>query len=101
VVMSPSLPEGARQMARILKQGVITGNIDPFGGRLIDTDGNVRNTGEKSLSVEEIMHMDYLVENVAGRIPAYDELLPVSQQLVRHLGLYRDQIPPQHEEGKP
>lgn len=101
VAMSPSLPEGARQMARILKQGVITGNIDPFGGVLVDTEGNVRNTGEKPLSVEEIMNMDYLVENVVGHIPTFDELLPVSQQLVRHLGLYRDQLPPQHEEGTP
>lgn len=101
VSMSPSLPEGAKQMARILKQGVITGNVDPFGGKLVDQAGVVRNTGEKPLSVEEIMHMDWLVENVEGHIPEYDELLPVSQQLVRHLGLHKDQIPPQHEEGTP
>jgi len=99
VSFSPSLPEGARQMGRILKQGVVAGTIDPFGGVILDNKGNLRNEGNRPLTAEEIMNMDWLAENVDGYIPAYEELLPVSQQLVRHLGLYRDQIPPQHEEG--
>ena len=32
-----------------------------------------------------------------GSIPQFDELLPVSQPLVRELGLYRDKIPTEKE----
>ena len=41
------------------------------------------------------MNMDWLCENVVGEIPRYDQLLPKSQALVRVLGLYRDDIPPE------
>ena len=37
--------------------------------------------------------MDYLVENVTGSIPTFDEVLPDSQSIVRKLGIYRDTIP--------
>jgi len=101
VAMSPALPEGTKQMAQILKQGIISGNIDPFDCVLVDQDGRVRNENQRRLTTEEIINMDWLLENVEGSIPAFDELLPVSQQLVRLLGLYRDQIQPMPEENIP
>ena len=48
--------------------------------------------------MEELMHMDWLVDNVEGSIPTFDELLPQSRELVRVLGIYRDMIPPKAEE---
>lgn len=100
VGINDSLPEGCKQMAHILKQGIIAETIDPFGGRLIDTAGNIRSHGDRTLTAEEIIHMDWLVENVEGSIPEYDELLPVSQQLVRLLGLHKDRIQPQVEDAE-
>ena len=45
--------------------------------------------------------MDWLCDNVEGTIPAFDELLPNSQEMVRLLGVYRDKIPPETEEETP
>ena len=42
---------------------------------------------------DELLKMDWLCENVVGTIPAFDELLPHAQQMVRELGIYRDQLP--------
>ena len=42
--------------------------------------------------------MDWLCDNVVGRIPSYDELLPISQPTVRMLGIHRDQIPDVQQE---
>ena len=36
--------------------------------------------------------MDWLCENVIGQIPSFDQILPMSQNMVRELGVYRDQI---------
>jgi hypothetical protein len=37
--------------------------------------------------------MDWLCDNISGEIPSFDQLLPISQGLVRELGIYRDSIP--------
>ena len=35
--------------------------------------------------------------NVEGSIPAFEELLPMSREIVRLLGVYRRMIPPEKE----
>ena len=97
VTLNPDLPDGIKQLAQILRQGLMDGDIDPFRCRLLDQAGNVRNNGEKTLSAEEVMNMDWLLENIEGSIPAYDEILPVSKQLVQVFGLHRNQITPNPE----
>ena len=97
---SSKLPEGVRQMAQILRRGLIDGSIDPFARRIVAQDGTVKNDGSRSFTPEELLHMDWLCDNVIGSIPAFEELLPISQPLVRELGIYRDTIP-KEKEGKP
>ena len=41
--------------------------------------------------------MDWLCDNVLGEIPQFDDILPMSKNLVRELGIYRDQIPAEKE----
>lgn len=98
IALNDSLPQGVKQLATILKQGITGGTIDPFACRMVDQDGVVRVQEGRCLSAEEVIHMDWLLENVVGSVPAFDDLLPVSQQLVRILGLHRDQIKPETEE---
>lgn len=95
VRLAQDLPEGVAQLAKILRQGVMDGSIDIFHRRIISQDGMIRNDGSQWFSPEEILHMDWLCENVDGAIPAYSEVLPMSQSIVRLLGIYRDQIPPE------
>ena len=95
VEMCEDLPTGVRQLADILISGVSRGRIDPFHCRMIDQEGTIRNEGGAHPSPEEIMSMDWLLNSVDGSIPSYDELLPISRDLVRLLGLHRDQIPQQ------
>ncbi len=41
--------------------------------------------------------MDWLCDNVDGELPPFDSLLPRSQGLVRLLGIYRNNLPPEKE----
>ena len=95
VEMCEDLPAGVRQLADILISGVSRGRIDPFHCRIVDQQGIVRNEGGSYFSPEEIMNMDWLLGSIDGKIPEYDELLPISRELVKLLGLHRDQIPQQ------
>ena len=73
------------------------GSIDPFFRRIVAQDGTVKNDGRYRFSPTEILHMDWLCENVIGTIPAFEDLLPSAQPLVRELGIYRDKIVPEME----
>lgn len=97
VKLSERLPEGVRTMANLLRRDLQCGILDPFRRKLVTQDGTVKSYGERSLTTEELLHMDWLCDNIVGSIPTYDQVLPIAQSMVRSLGLYRDQIPPEKE----
>ena len=95
--LSDKLPEGVRQMALLLRKGLEDGVIDPFLRRIVAQDGTVKNDGTHRFTPEQLLHMDWLCENVIGDIPPFEEILPISRNMVRELGIYRDKIPPEKE----
>ena len=97
VALSDRLPEGLRQLVNMLRRGLKDGSVDPFRRLLVSQEGKVINDGSRSLSMDELLHMDWLCQNVEGRIPAFEELLPYAQPTVRELGIYRDSIPMEKE----
>lgn len=92
VQLSDELPDGVRALAELLKSGLAKGEIDPFRGRISDQNGVLRCDGKTGLSPEAISKMDWLCDNVDGTIPGFDELLPGAREMVRLLGLYRDDL---------
>ena len=97
VTLSKHLPEGLRQLAWILRKGLQSGTIDPFKQLLVAQDGTIVNDGSRSLTTDELLHMDWLCNNVQGSIPPFEDILPYSQAMVRELGIYRDSIPMEKE----
>ena len=88
VNLAPYMPEGMKVLADMLKAGIVSGNLDPFKRRILDQQGNVRNDGTRGFSPLELLHMDWLCENVEGSFPKYEDLLPVSRPMVDLLGVY-------------
>ena len=97
VNLSDKLPEGIRSLANMLSRGMADSLIDPFRRRIVAQDGSVKNDGSHIFTPEELLHMDWLCDNIIGEIPPYEDILPVSQKMVRELGIYRDQIPAEKE----
>lgn len=97
VRLADSLPAGLKQLCNILREGLRNGTLDPFHRKLIDQSGRVMNTGKKTLTPEELLHMDWLCENVDGSIPDFDEIAPFAKDMVRELGVRRDTIPMEKE----
>ena len=92
---SPDLPEGVHTLAQILQGGIRSGALQPFRRLIRAQDGRVVNDGSRSLTMEEILKMDWLCDRVDGRLPAYGELLPAARPTVRRLGVNRKLIPPE------
>ena len=97
VQLSDDLPDGIQSLAKMLMEGISSDFIHPFRTRITDQSGTLRNEGSHDFSAAELMQMDWLCDNVDGRIPAFDELIPESRDTVRLLGLYRDEILPEKE----
>ena len=95
VQLMESLPDGPRELVRLLRAALTHGELAPFHRRIADQTGAVQNDGERWLAPEEVLHMDWLCANVHGSIPQYDELLPMARPMVRLLGLYRETLQPE------
>ena len=97
VKLSDHLPDGVRTLAEILRKGLQAGAIDPFRRLITAQDGTVISDGSRSLTPDELLHMDWLCENVEGTIPQFEDVLPFSQAMVREQGVNRDRIHAQKE----
>ncbi len=95
--LSDKLPEGVRRMAKILQRGMMDSAIDPFFRKIVSQDGTIRNDGSRTFTPSQLLKMDWLCDNVIGSIPPFEEILPISQNMVRELGIYRDKLPPEKE----
>ena len=100
IKLGDRLPAGVRSLAELLIKSMESGTLDPFARRIIAQDGSVKNDGSYIFTPSELIHMDWLCENVIGSIPTFDEILPMSQAMVRELGIYRDSIPVDKEGSK-
>ena len=97
VQFDASLPDGVVRLGKLLRRSIINGSLDPFRFAIRDQEGTLRTDGERWMSPEEIMKMDWLCDNVIGKIPDFDRIRPISRRLVQVLGVYRDRLPPQKE----
>ena len=60
----------------------------------------IRNDGSNVFTPEEILHMDWLCDNIIGCIPDFESLSAKAQEITRLQGIYRDFIPPEKAEAK-
>ena len=97
ITPAEKLPEGVKALVETLKSSIIEGRLDPFRRVMCDQEGIVKSEGDRWLSPNEILHMDWLSDAIEGSIPAFSEILPMAQGTVRLLGVYRDSIPPKKD----
>lgn len=74
LIVSQNLPQGIRTLTDTMRREIFTENYNPFAGVLILQNGQTIGTPEGCLSPEEIITMDWLVDNVIGLIPDRKDL---------------------------
>lgn len=81
------VPARVRRLVDLLHERIRAGAFLPFIGPILDQDGNVRVEADMALTPQEIIRMDYLAQNVIGRIPEIDELTDVAKVIVSLQGV--------------
>lgn len=86
---SIDLPTASRRFADFFRDSFIHGSATPFLTPFYTQNGDIIGAEQKFLSLEQIINMDYLVDNVIGSIPTYDELTPMGRATVDAVGIER------------
>ncbi len=87
LICSKHVPLGVKRLIDHIKFDVAGGYVRPFSGEFYSQDGTLRNEADSSMMPEDIMKMDYLVENVIGDIPTKDELIEGAKPVVEVKGV--------------
>ena len=70
---APGLPYQTRKLVQLLRNGIVEGSINPFGGELHSQNGVVKIEGFPPLPSTQIVEMNWLADNVVGTIPQLDD----------------------------
>jgi basic membrane lipoprotein Med (substrate-binding protein (PBP1-ABC) superfamily) len=87
IVYSETLPTASKRFCELLKESIKHDVCIPFLTPLTTQKGEKIGESEKSLSLDQIINMDYLVENVIGSIPRYEELNDMGKATVETAGI--------------
>ena len=91
---SETLPPATRSLAALLQESIRSGVCNPFRGPLYTQSGRVLEN-DALLTPQQIINMDYLMENVVGAIPRYEDLSELGRATVDLVG-----VPPATKDGK-
>ncbi|MBQ8082404.1 MAG: BMP family ABC transporter substrate-binding protein [Clostridia bacterium] len=95
--LADSLPVGVAHLARLLRNGLSVGAIHPFLCPITDQKGRVQSEGDRWFTPAEIMDMNWLCDNVDGRLPRPDEVLDMSRETTGLLAIRPDVGTPEKE----
>ncbi len=87
IICSQNLPASTIQLVDLLKQLICKGELDPFDGEIVAQDGTVKSKANERMSPEEIMTMDWLLDNVIGIIPKLEDLVDQAKPVVAVQGV--------------
>ena len=87
VVMSAKVPPESVRLINLLKQGICSGEFDPFVGMRYSKDGEHYVKISERMSAEQIITMDWFAENIVGVIPTMAELSEDAKPLVEVQGV--------------
>ena len=87
VICNQNLPTETAPLVNFLRTCICRGTLEPFYGVLNSQNGVVQADPEKALTPLEIVSMDWLAENVIGKIPDIDELTDAAKAVVLLQGI--------------
>ncbi|MCQ2500453.1 MAG: BMP family ABC transporter substrate-binding protein [Lachnospiraceae bacterium] len=94
IIYSSKFPKGTRYLGELLARSIIHDECRPFYNPEIDEEGKIIwDTLDQSITIEDIVKMDWLEDNIVGKIPTYDELNERARELVDLSGVHTSKKP--------
>ncbi len=82
LIISDNLPANTRILVETMRKQIFTEEFHPFQGEIALQDGTVIGDEGSMLSPEQIITMDWFVENIVGERPLFENLTDEAKTLI-------------------
>ena len=86
LICSNHLPESVKKLVGVLQDAICNGSFKPFQGVIKAQNGEQLEGTDGVLTLQQIIDIDWLLENVEGEIPEYEELTEDAKETVKSAG---------------
>ena len=90
LILSEKVPAGTKRLVNIIKNLVMEEKVHVFEGEIHSQDGAIRCSEGEETKIDDIITMDWLVDNIEGDIPLKDELQENAQSIVEMKGVIKE-----------
>lgn len=90
LICSDKIPVETQRMVALLKNMIVEGKFTPFADELYDQNRKIRNKKGCVLRPDDIITMDWLLDNVVGVIPELDDLEENARAIVMNQGVMQE-----------
>ncbi|MBS6516894.1 MAG: BMP family ABC transporter substrate-binding protein [Clostridium sp.] len=87
VFFSSRVPYPVRKLANVFEEEIIQGRFSPFDGEIRTKRGRLKGDDSGSLDMFQIVKMDWLNDNVIGKIPGIGAFKEDARELLSALGV--------------
>lgn len=87
VIYSNNLPVETRRLVDLVRKDIIEGTFKPFADEMYDQNGNKMNEKGNVIEPEDVIIMDWFMDNVVGGMPDYDSLEDSAKVIVSQQGV--------------
>ena len=92
LICSNHLPESVKKLVGILQNAICSGTYNPFQGLINKQGGEQLESRDGVLSLQQIIDIDWLLENIEGEIPEYESLSEEGKETVKSAGTPKTEI---------
>ncbi len=86
-VYSDKIPKQTIKLLEMFKSAICSNDYVPFTGPLYDQEGLLRCKEGELISPEDSITMDWLLDNIIGKLPTIDELIDDAHNVVKYYGI--------------
>ncbi len=86
LICSNHLPESIKKLVGVLQDAICNGSFKPFQGVIQTQNGEILEGTDGVLSLQQIIDIDWLLENIEGEIPEYETLNEEGKETVKSAG---------------
>lgn len=86
-LVDENIPYTTRNLIGAIRKSITSDIVNPFDGEIWSQVKQIKTADEPRLSNEEIINMSWLLDNVVGTIPSFDELTESAQKTVKANGM--------------
>lgn len=86
LICSSNLPDSVKKLVGVLQDSICAGTFKPFQGVIRTQSGECLEGTDGVLSLQQIIDIDWLLENIEGEIPEYEVLSEDGKETVKSAG---------------